>query len=167
MVVSQITNMQSCRGNGNTHGDSHTHGMGMGKIFSLWGSPWEWDGNGNGNSNPTATVVIADIEKCNLNVVVLCSDNLPLNQNLFKLFSRKHVIEQSVPHSCDPNRPLFLIFYFVHIIKCVRNNWLNQLNVVLFSLLLKILLTLIYQLLYPELPLKILGINTDLSTLPP
>ena len=113
------------------------------------------------------TTVIADIEKCNLNVVVLCSDNLPLNQNLFKLFSRKHVIEQSVPHPCDPNRPLFLIFYFVHIIKCVRNNWLNQLSVVLFSLLLKILLTLIYQLLYPELPLKILGINTDLSTLPP
>ena len=84
-----------------------------------------------------------------------------------QIISRKHVIEQSVPHSCDPNRPLFLIFYFVHIIKCVRNNWLNQLSVVLFSLLLKILLTLIYQLLYPELPLKILGINTDLSTVPP
>ena len=72
------------------------------------------------------TTVIADIEKCNLNVVVLCSDNLPLNQNLFKLFSRKHVIERSVPHPCDSNRPLFLIFDFVHIIKCIRNNWLNQ-----------------------------------------
>ena len=72
------------------------------------------------------TTVIADIEKCNLNVVVLCSDNLPLNQSLFKLFSRKHVIEQSVPHPCDLNRPLFLIFDFVHIIKCIRNNWLNQ-----------------------------------------
>ena len=56
------------------------------------------------------TTVIADIEKCNLNVVV---DNLPLNQSLFKLFSRKHVIEQSVPNPYDPNRPLFLIFDFV------------------------------------------------------
>ena len=72
------------------------------------------------------TTVIADIEKCNRNVVVLCSDNLPLNQSLFKLFSRKHIIVQSVPHPCDPNRPLFLIYDFVHIIKCIRNNWLNQ-----------------------------------------
>ena len=116
------------------------------------------------------TTVIAHIEKCNLNVVEFCSDNLPLNQNLFKLFSRKHVIERSVPHPYDPNRPLFLIFDFVHIIKCIRTIGLTNmmLSVVLFFLLLKILLlTSIYQLLYPEHPLKILGINTDLSTLPP
>ena len=72
------------------------------------------------------TTVIAEIEECNLNIVVLYSGNIPLNQSLFKLFSRKHVIEQSVPHPRDPNRPLFLIFDFVHIIKCIRNNWLNQ-----------------------------------------
>ena len=72
------------------------------------------------------TTVIADIEDCNLNVVVLCSDNLPLNQNLFKQFSSKHEIKQSVPHPCDPHRPFFLIFDFVHIIRSIRNNWLNQ-----------------------------------------
>ena len=37
----------------------------------------------------------------------------------------KNVIERLVTHPCDHNRPLFLIFDFVHIIKCIRNNWLN------------------------------------------
>ena len=46
------------------------------------------------------TTVIVDNEKYNFNVVVLSSDNLPLNQSLFNLFSRNHVIEQSVPHPC-------------------------------------------------------------------
>ena len=114
------------------------------------------------------TTVIADIEKCNLNVVVLCSDNLPLNQNLFKLFSRKHVIEQSVPIHVTP----IVLYSSFFILSTSLNVFVTigltnmMLSVVLFSLLLKILLTLIYQLLYPELLLKILGINTDLSTLP-
>ena len=48
------------------------------------------------------TTVIAGIEKCNLNVVVLCSNHSPINQNIYKLFSRRHVIEQSVSHPCTP-----------------------------------------------------------------
>ena len=30
------------------------------------------------------------------------------------------------PHPCDIDRPLFFMFDSVHILKCVRNNWLNQ-----------------------------------------
>ena len=32
------------------------------------------------------------------------------------------------PHPCDPKRPLFYCVDTVHLIKCVRNNWLNQKN---------------------------------------
>ena len=30
------------------------------------------------------------------------------------------------PHPCDVSRPLFFLFDSVHILKCVRNNWVNQ-----------------------------------------
>ena len=33
-----------------------------------------------------------------------------------------------VPHPFDPSRCLFLIFDFVHIMKSIRNNWLNVKN---------------------------------------
>ena len=29
-------------------------------------------------------------------------------------------------HPCDIDRPLFFMFDSVHILKCVRNNWINQ-----------------------------------------
>ena len=35
-------------------------------------------------------------------------------------------INMPVPHPVDSNRPLFFIFDFVHILKTIRNNWLNQ-----------------------------------------
>ena len=30
------------------------------------------------------------------------------------------------PHPCDSTRPLFYILDSVHILKCIRNNWLSQ-----------------------------------------
>ena len=46
--------------------------------------------------------------------------------SLFKQFSPNTRLETHVPHpSCD-RRKLFFIFDFVHILKSVRNNWLNQ-----------------------------------------
>ena len=46
--------------------------------------------------------------------------------NLFKLFSPSRQLETSVPHPSDNTRKLFVIFDFVHILKSIRNNWLNQ-----------------------------------------
>lgn len=31
-------------------------------------------------------------------------------------------------HPCDPKRPLFFVIDPVHILKCVRNNWIKQRN---------------------------------------
>ena len=72
------------------------------------------------------TSVIDDIEKCGLFVQVLCSDNYPQNVNIFKLFSPdKKTLSPIVPHPVNPTRSLFLFFDPVHILKCIRNNWLN------------------------------------------
>ena len=72
------------------------------------------------------TSVIDDIEKCGLFVQVLCSDNYPKNVNIFKLFSPdKKTLSSIVPHPVNPTRSLFLFFDPVHILKCIRNNWLD------------------------------------------
>ena len=49
-----------------------------------------------------------------------------MNVNLYKLFSPNKKLDIQVPHPSDVNRVLFLTFDFVHILKSIRNNWLNQ-----------------------------------------
>ena len=77
---------------------------------------------------PTIKSVINDIEQCSLSVQVISTDAYPLNVNLLKLFSPDHSLQPVVPHPLDFTRNLFLIFDFVHILKSIRNNWLNLKN---------------------------------------
>ena len=61
-----------------------------------------------------------------ISVQVICTDNNPLNVHLFKLFSPDgKTLQSSVPHPADATRPLVLMLYFVHILKSIRNNWIN------------------------------------------
>ena len=69
---------------------------------------------------------IRDVEECGLFVHVISTGNYPLNVKLFKLFSTLGKLETRVPHPNDIHRSLFLTFDFVHILKTIRNNWLNQ-----------------------------------------
>ena len=74
----------------------------------------------------TIKSVICDVEKCGLYVHVLCSDNYPQNVNIFKQFSPdKKTLTPIVPHPVEITRNLFLFFDPVHILKTIRNNWLN------------------------------------------
>ena len=75
---------------------------------------------------PIIRSCIIDIEHCGLSVQVVATDNYPLNVNLFKMFSPNNKLEIKVPHPFDEHRILFLTFDFVHILKSIRNNWLNQ-----------------------------------------
>ena len=75
---------------------------------------------------PIIKSCIIDIEHCDLRVQVISTDNYPLNVNLFKLFSSNGKLETNVPHPFDSSRILFLTFDFVHLLKSIRNNWLNQ-----------------------------------------
>ena len=78
---------------------------------------------------PVIIRVIAVIEQCGLSVQVLCTDNYPLNVSIFKLFSPdQRTLEPVVPHPLFANRSLVLMFDFVHILKTIRNNWLNLKN---------------------------------------
>ena len=72
------------------------------------------------------TKVISDIENRNIHVDAIYTDNYPLNVSFSKLFSptQKSLLPK-VEHPCDPNRDYILIFDIVHIIKSIRNNWLN------------------------------------------
>ena len=64
---------------------------------------------------PIVRNTISDIESCNC-VEAMYTDNYPLNVSLFKLFSNdSKTLQPKVKHPCDP----------VHIIKSIRNNWLN------------------------------------------
>ena len=76
----------------------------------------------------TIKSVISDVERCNLSVQVISTDAYPLNVNLFKMLSPDNTLQPMVPHPFDPSRCLFLIFDFVHIMKSIRNNWLNVKN---------------------------------------
>ena len=69
---------------------------------------------------------IHDVEECGLFVEIISTDNYRLNVKSFKLFSPKGKLESRVPHPCDIHRGLFLTFDFVHILKIIRNNWLNK-----------------------------------------
>ena len=49
-----------------------------------------------------------------------------MNVRLFKLYSFGHkILLPAVPHPTCPERKLYILFDFVHIIKSIRNNWLN------------------------------------------
>ena len=74
---------------------------------------------------PIIKSTIYDIEACDLFVEALCTDNYPLNVRLYKLFSADNTLVPKVTHPCNPKRNLILFFDIVHIIKCIRNNWLN------------------------------------------
>ena len=75
---------------------------------------------------PIVRQTIFDIECCDLFVEAICTDNYPLNVNLYKLFSDVgKVLHPKVVHPCKPARNLILFFDIAHIIKSIRNNWLN------------------------------------------
>ena len=75
---------------------------------------------------PIIRKTISDIESCNLFVEAICTDNYPLNVSLFKLFPNdSKTLQPKVKHPCNPARNLILLFDIVHIIKSIRNNWLN------------------------------------------
>ena len=74
---------------------------------------------------PTILAVITNVKQCNLLVQVISTDAYPLNVSLFNLLSLDQKLQPVVPHPADSTRSLYLIFDFVHLLKSIRNNWLN------------------------------------------
>ena len=72
--------------------------------------------------------IILGLENIGFKVVVVVSDNNSINRKRMNLFNNP-LSDYIYPHPCDPNRPLFFCIDTVHLIKCVRNNWINQKNI--------------------------------------
>lgn len=78
----------------------------------------------------TLTVAVVQlIQSCGFHILCMQSDNNRANRNMFD----RMITDFGVPHDCKfviqlPNSQYltFLTFDPVHILKCIRNNWLNQ-----------------------------------------
>ena len=75
---------------------------------------------------PIVKQVIIDIEKCNHKVVAICTDDYQLNVGLFKSLAGSSNLQTTCPNPADSTGSIFLMFDPVHIVKCIRNNWINQ-----------------------------------------
>jgi hypothetical protein len=75
----------------------------------------------------TLMKVITGLEKIGFKVIVIVSDNNSINRKAVSFFNNP-LANYVYPHPCDRTRPLFYCIDSVHLIKCVRNNWLNQKN---------------------------------------
>ncbi|KFM76813.1 Transposable element P transposase, partial [Stegodyphus mimosarum] len=71
--------------------------------------------------------VIVGLEGIGFKVIVVVSDNNSINRRCISLFNNP-LSNFVFPHPVDATRPLFYAVDPVHIIKSVRNNWLNQKN---------------------------------------
>ncbi|XP_077498110.1 uncharacterized protein LOC144108803 [Amblyomma americanum] len=72
--------------------------------------------------------IIVGIEEMGLKVIAVITDNNSLNRKMMSLFSKEPELSIVYPHPVDNQRPLFYIVDPVHLLKCIRNNWINQKN---------------------------------------
>ena len=69
--------------------------------------------------------VLVMLEKVGFKVFCLISDNNRVNRNMFAELCGGE-LKTSIPHPVCENRMLFFLFDSVHLLKCIRNNWLGQ-----------------------------------------
>ncbi|KAH9374829.1 hypothetical protein HPB48_015762 [Haemaphysalis longicornis] len=72
--------------------------------------------------------LITELEVLGFRVVAVVSDNNSINRKAMTFFANPPQASIVYPHPADPSRPLFYILDPVHVLKSVRNNWLNQRN---------------------------------------
>ena len=69
---------------------------------------------------------IVGLKTIGFRVISVITDNNSINSKAMSFFSsppKKSIVYQ---HPSDQCRPLFFILDTVHLLKCIRNNWLNQ-----------------------------------------
>lgn len=70
--------------------------------------------------------VIVGLEEIGFLVICVITDNNAINGKALSLFANPPKLSIVYPHPVDCKRPLFFLFDSVHLLKCIRNNWLNQ-----------------------------------------
>lgn len=72
--------------------------------------------------------IILKLEEIGLQVVAVITDNNALNRKMMSLFAKDPHLNIVCPHPADVSRPLFYVVDPVNLLKCIRNNWINQKN---------------------------------------
>ena len=67
----------------------------------------------------TAEAPLVGLESIGFTVIAVVTDNNAINRKAMSLFANPSQISIVYPHPIDSSR-------VVHIIKCIRNNWINQ-----------------------------------------
>ncbi|KAH8039520.1 hypothetical protein HPB51_007422 [Rhipicephalus microplus] len=70
--------------------------------------------------------LIMRLESAGLHVVAVVTDNNAINRKMMSLFSEQNEPGIVFPYPANPQQPLFHVVDTVHLLKCIRNNWLNQ-----------------------------------------
>ena len=69
---------------------------------------------------------LVGLESIGFTVIAVVTDNNAINRKAMSLFANPSQLSIVYPHPVDSSRPLFFVLDAVHIIKCIRNNWINQ-----------------------------------------
>lgn len=72
--------------------------------------------------------VIIGLEEIGFKVICVVTDNNAINKKALSFFASPPTVSIVYPHPAQSSRPLFFLFDSVHILKCIRNNWLNKKN---------------------------------------
>lgn len=72
--------------------------------------------------------IICGLEKIGFKVFCISSDNNAINRKAMSFFANPPKMSIVYCHPIDKSRPLFYVIDSVHLLKCIRNNWLNQKN---------------------------------------
>lgn len=70
--------------------------------------------------------IIIGLENIGFKILAVVSDNHTVNRKAMSLFCNPPELKISYAHPVDQTRNFFFLFDSVHILKCIRNNWLNN-----------------------------------------
>ena len=73
--------------------------------------------------------VINNVTKAGFRIISLISDNNIINRNSFKLLSGTDVLKPYIINPVNKEDTIYILFDTVHLLKCVRNNWINLRNI--------------------------------------
>lgn len=72
--------------------------------------------------------VLIGLETIGLHAFCIITDNNAINRKAVSKFTTPPKVQIVYPHPYDIKKKLFFMIDSVHILKCVRNNWVNQKN---------------------------------------
>lgn len=70
--------------------------------------------------------VVTGLQSLGFKVVCVVTDNNAVNRKAMSFFASPPKLSIVYKHPCDISKPLFYVLDSVHILKCVRNNWINK-----------------------------------------